>query len=658
MPRLGHGRPITNDDIEKAEQDLAEVGTQRIAAFALTTPVESQSFDFLFPDLQDDEANLLPQAANTPELLKNLGSAMVDTDTAGEDSPIPAAYTYFGQFVDHDITLEIQQGFGSGSMQQLLDPAMTPLGVAAIRNALLNHRTPTLDLDSVYGLPAPRDAANGDRMQLGKVTRLNSTTPPTARPAGTEADDFHDLPREPRSEGNIEHDRAAVIGDPRNDENLIIQQLHVAFLRAHNALVDQGLSFDEARRVLRQHYQHVVVHDFLKRVADPAIVDDIVTNGNRWFDPLSEPTFMPLEFSVAGYRFGHTMVRADYNFNSNFNLNDGIPASLEFLFTFTALSGQLGFGTEPASGTDTLPDNWIIQWQNVIGDDAAVMKTRRLDPSLAAFKDGEFRALFALKSLTGTAETPDLAARLAVRNLLRGYRLRLPTGQALAEHLGLQALTKDEVLAAAGSADQRIALEAGGFQFRTPLWYYVLAEAKHFHNGAHLGPVGSTLVAEVLLGLVRRSADSILTQPGWSPSLPSAKPGKFELADLLRLAGVLPGTQTPETYKVVAGDTLSGIAAAKLGDAKRWPQIYALNQALIRDPNRIFAGQVFVLPPRQPVGTIPRLHTVVRGDTLSGIAAAKLGSASRSSEIFALNRAIITNPDRIIPGQVLILPNA
>jgi nucleoid-associated protein YgaU len=649
MPRLGHGRAITNNDIANAAQTLGAAGTERLAAFALTTPVDGQSFDFLFPGLQDDEANLLPQGATTPELLKKLGSAMVDTDVVGEDSPIPAAYTYFGQFVDHDITLEIQQGFGSATMDQLLDPAMTPLSVAAIRNALLNHRTPNLDLDSVYGLPAPHDPANGAKMQLGRVTRLNNPAPPFARPAGTEGDDFHDLPREGRNPGNIEHDRAAVIGDPRNDENLIIGQLHVAFLRAHNALVDQGLSFAEARRVLRQHYQHVVVHDFLKRIADPAVVDDIVANGNRWFDPLSTPSFMPLEFSVAGYRFGHSMVRTAYNFNSNFNLNGGVPASLELLFTFTALSGELG-------DNDTVPENWIIQWANIIGDDPAVMKARRLDPSLAAFKNNRFQALFALKNLQGDTETPDLAARLAVRNLLRGYRLRLPTGQAVAEHIGVQPLTKDEVLAAAGSDDQRLALEAGGFQFRTPLWYYVLAEARHFHNGARLGPVGSTLVAEVLVGLVRRSADSILAQPGWQPSLPSAQAGRFELADLLRLAGVLPGRQTPETYKVQAGDTLSGIAAAKLGDAKRWPQIYALNQALIRDPGRIFPGQVFVLPPRQPVGTIPRLHTVVRGDTLSGIAKAKLGNANRWPEIFALNRAILTNPDRIIPGQVLILP--
>jgi hypothetical protein len=98
------------------------------------------------------------------------------------------------------------------------------------------------------------------------------------------------LAREPRSD-DIVHDRAALCGDPRNDENTIIAQLHLAFLKAHNALVDQGLGFAEARRMLRQHYQHLVIHDFLRRVADPAVVDDILAHGNRWYNTAAEPFF-------------------------------------------------------------------------------------------------------------------------------------------------------------------------------------------------------------------------------------------------------------------------------------------------------------------------------------------------------------------------------
>lgn len=666
MPRLPHGRAITPERFRAARVSLAERSADIDLAFAVAAPVDLQDFDFLFPTLQTDETKLLPQTPDMPAKLKALGRTMEDpVPPAGPadpgDAPIPAAYTYFGQFVDHDITLEVQPAdlpsSESGALPQLLADNMTPLPLEHIRNALRNFRTATLDLDSVYGLPAQRDPANGFKLRLGRNTTLNNQPPPLSRPPGKGLD--NDLPRDPRSASPL-HDRAARIGDPRNDENLIVSQLHLAFLKAHNRLVDQGRSFDQARRILRQHYQHIVIHDFLKkRVADPAVVEDIVQHGNHWFNALAEPFFMPLEFAVAAFRFGHTMVRAEYDFNVNFGFGrPGGPASLELLFTFTALSGEL-------ADFDTLPENWIIEWENIIGEDASVGKARRFDTKLAAVGG---LALFNLQNLQGQQESepsstePADAARLAVRNLLRGYRLRLPTGQAVAEFLNLPVLTPAEIEAAAASPEQVAALQAGGFQERTPLWYYLLAEAKHSQphggGGDRLGPVGSTLVAEVLIGLIRRSDDSILRMSGWTPSLPSAQPGTFELADLLRFAGVLPGSALPlQTYIVRSGDTLSSIAQQQLGDASRWPEIFLLNRASIRHPDLIFVSQVLTLPGDTPMQPPPRIYIVQPGDTLSGIAQQQLGDAGRSPEIFDLNRAVINDPDVIFPGQVLILPS-
>ena len=539
MARLPHGRIVTLGMVQVARMTLAErneeVAQSDRRALIAAAPVDLHDFNFLFPDLQNDPANLLAESPQTVSDLKQLSFAMVDLNQQGgaNDSPIPAAYTYFGQFVDHDITLEVQPAdlppSASGSVSALLADDMAPLPVDQIPKVLRNFRTATLDLDSLYGPPAPRDPQNGDKMLIGTVTNLNGTAEPQIRPPGK--GDDNDLPREPRS-NDILHDRAAIIGDPRNDENLIVSQLHLAFLKAHNRLVDEGNDFEAARRILRQHYQHIVIQDFLKRVADPAIVDDILNQGTPWYDPTYDELFMPLEFAVAGFRFGHTMVRAAYNFNTNFNFADGRPATLELLFTFTALSGQLGFGT----GSNTLPENWIIEWENIIGDGAGVGKARRFDTQLAALITGEAKALFTLRALDGTPE-PGLAARLAARNLLRGYRLRMPTGQAVANFLGLPVLTPDEIRAAA--PDQQQALEAGGFLDRTPLWFYLLAEARH-HGGERLGPTGSTIVAGVLIGLVRRSQDSILSGAEFTPSLPAATAGTFELADLLRFAGVLP----------------------------------------------------------------------------------------------------------------------
>jgi nucleoid-associated protein YgaU len=484
-------------------------------------------------------------------------------------------------------------------------------------------------------------------MLVGSVTSLIGGEKPFLRPPGK--DDFNDLPRQPRSlEPNI--DRAARVGDPRNDENLIINQLHVAFLRCHNRLIDEGHTFRQARRILRQHYQHVVVHDYLDRVADPTIVQDILANGPRAFDPAPDDPFMPLEFAVAGFRFGHSMVRGAYDFNLNFNLSNELgtmPATLELLFNFTALSGQLG-------ENDTLPDNWIIEWENLLDAGGPFDHARRIDTKLV-------EPLFALPDVTGIPEPGD-AGRLAVRNLLRGYLLRIPTGQAVAGALGLTPLTSAQITAAAADPDQASALVAAGFDTRTPLWFYVLAEAAH-GGGNHLGPVGSIIVADVLIGLVKRSQDSIFDVPGgFQPSLPAGPDGQFTLLDLLTFAGVVPGNVPPDPapriYTVVAGDTLRSIAAAELGNAARWPQIFALNRPAISDPNRIFPGQQLTLPDPADASAIPRVYQVRAGDTLIRIANRELGDSRRWTEILDLNRVVIADPNRIFIGQFLILPAA
>lgn len=518
MPRSPHGSVITIDQYHKAREVLAKRSREIPGAFAAFRSEDLQDFDFMFPRLQKDPDNLLPESGETPAKLANLAQTMKEANPGSPDgdSDIPAAYTYFGQFVDHDITLEAV----SAPLPSLLDPKLAPLPLKEIRRRIRNTRTATLDLDSVYGSPAPRD---GDKMQLGKVTALNGQSAPTLRPP--EKDDFNDLPREPRVDDQ-DRDRAAIIGDPRNDENLIVGQLHVAFLRAHNKLVDQGHSFHEARTILRQHYQHIVLQDFLTRIADPQIVDRVFLHGNCFYDAMDEPFFLPLEFSAAAYRFGHSMVRAGYNFNLNFNFSGApgtVRATLELLFTFTALSGQLG-------DSDTLPDNWIIQWENIIdlGSSTNVQNARRIDTQIV-------NPLFNLPGVQGVPEQ-GLAAVLAARNLLRGYLLRIPTGQAIADMLSLETLTPAQIEEAAGSDEQRQALRDGGFLERTPLWYYILAESASQANGQHLGPVGSLIVAEVLTGLVRRSKNSILRQKCWAPTLPSAKKGIFTLADLLNFS--------------------------------------------------------------------------------------------------------------------------
>src|SRR5215208_1122058 len=410
MPRLPHGMDITPDTVRNARNAVDAQIADVPLGFAVTKPVDLRRFDFLFLDLQDDPENLLPVSQDTRDALVALGEAMADAggdDPAKDtDPPISAAYTYFGQFVDHDITLEASSAPGS----QLTAPDLQPLPLNRIREETQNVRTGVLELDSLYGLPAPRV---GGRMKIGEVEKLEEPDFPEQKPllrppeTGPKKADENDLPREGRS-ADVVHDRAALIGDPRNDENTIIAQLHVALLHAHNKLLDEANPpnrFRKAKKRLRRHYQHIVLHDFLKRIADPQLVDETIAL-NRVYDPDEDEFFMPLEFSVAAYRLGHSMVRGNYDFNLNFQ-----PATLEQLFTFTALSGQLG-------DFDTLPELWIIEWENFVDAGVPFTKTRRIDTKLV-------EPLEHLRILTGEEEA-GLARRLAVRNLLRGYLLRMP----------------------------------------------------------------------------------------------------------------------------------------------------------------------------------------------------------------------------------------
>jgi hypothetical protein len=513
MPRLSHGGGLTLEQFREARDNVAE---SRLGFAALAGAVDTRDFGFLFSGLQDDPDNLLPERRRTRDALVDLGKAM--NAGGGGDSDIPAAYTYFGQFLDHDITLELK----SATLPDLIDPNLTPLGRTEIREKIRNARTATLDLDSVYGRPAPRDGA---KMLVGKVDESSG-----GRLQGK--DDNNDLPRRGRNPDVPELDREARIGDPRNDENLIVSQLHVAFLRAHNRLVNQGEDFVGARKLLRQHYQHIVLQDFLKKIADPQVVDETIEQ-NRVYTPDEDRLFMPLEFSVAAYRLGHSMARAEYDFNVNFR-----PATFEQFFTFTALSGQLG-GEGGAPEFDTLPEVWIIEWKNFIDVGAPFARTRSIDTKLV-------EPLFLLQDVRGNT-LQGLRASLAARNLLRGYLLRLPTGQAVARALGqrlqgvrnIPVLTEQQILDAATDAQVQVLQDAEFLQRKTPLWYYILAEAASLGGGQRLGPVGSTIVAEVLVGLVRRSEGSILATQGWQPTLPSGQPGTFTLTDLLKFARVI-----------------------------------------------------------------------------------------------------------------------
>jgi hypothetical protein len=576
LRNIRHGGQILPDDAPNAEpttDKLEEVSLlssvvvaersldgQRLAE--VSTP-----FNYLFDDLaaQFPAQHLPGDSAAVTAALKKLGEAMAEPDPpSGQElqptgnSTIPPVYTYWGQFIDHDITANTDR---QNTVTDITVEDLRPLPPEVVVRDLRNLRRPALDLDSVYGdgptfeggpETAAKDMYDGIRLRLSEVTDRPGIPGDHIPPLG---DNLRDLPRD--GDAQLPEDKTvALIGDGRNDENLIVAQLHVAFLRVHNAVLDWARQqpgypqgdrelFERVRDLVRWHYQWLVVHDYLKTVTLPGVVDKVLLGGNKLFQPRYGEVYMPLEFSVAAYRFGHSMVRGFYDYNRNFGRKNGGPGAVRPFATFEQIFAFTGSARpEPFSGTGapTLPHNWEIEWDRFVdkGDSQPDHFARRIDTQLAPPLFDMINQIS--EENEGLPEAiKDILKRLAVRNLLRGYQLALPTGQAVADALGVRRLSTDELRR--GNSDAvNAALTEGGFLETTPLWFYVLKEAEVRANGNSLGEVGSRIVVETLIGQLRADPGSYLNQDGgWSPEqgvlLDDGEP-IVTIKDLFRFAGL------------------------------------------------------------------------------------------------------------------------
>jgi hypothetical protein len=488
----------------------------------------------------ETEANLL-----------KLGKAMVADHEPPRDGPdaeesgIPAAYTYLGQFVDHDLTFD-----PASSLQQQDDP-----------DGLVDFRTPRFDLDCVYG-KGPDDApylyTSDNRFIQGRPL-TGAASNPNAR----------DLPRsqptDPAQPEDINNARRAIIGDPRNDENVIVSQLQGLFHRFHNKLMSEDTGpassrFARVQREVRFHYQWMLVNDFLPTIVWDGVLKDVIPhhykNTNVRLDPpnviyfdLEHEPVMPHEFSAAAYRFGHSMVRPGYR------LSETVPVLPIF---------DLDPGAS-LTGFHEFRSNWAFDWRRFMdlepldfGDEnnpadpgnknrlqlAYKIDTSLVDP-LGSLPNPPFQPPFSLSG--GTLMS------LAQRNLMRGWRMRLPSGQAVARAMGVQPLKDSEILIGkftgdAGDIKGPITDFADAFKDNCPLWPYVLAETKEVLvtlktkqgdksiKTRKLGPVGGRIVAETFIGLMLSDSSSYFNQnPIWKPSKANVQ-GNFGLREFIKTA--------------------------------------------------------------------------------------------------------------------------
>ncbi len=439
-----------------------------------------------------------------------------ETERDDEEAPeIDAGYTYVGQFLDHDITLDDR----SNDLTTPTDPY-----------TLKNFRTSQLDLDSVYGKGPSQspELYEADALHLKVGSALTGSSDTKAV----------DLPRKANGQ--------ALLGDPRNDENRIVAQLHAIFIRFHNQLADQikrqnpSLSnnqiFERARQQATWHYQWAILTDFLPTMTGQRTTDAIVQRNNtgwntnlRFYTPCAN---MPVEFSVAAYRFGHSMVRAFYRINDNV---DRLP-----VFTPTHAPGTdlTGFGPSPS--------NFAIDWKFFF----QMQPTRQINMPQASYKlDNSLTFALSQLPLPATGTGP---ASLAKRNLMRSVQLGLPSGQEVARAMGITPLPDSQILVgkATGDAADAAAITdiSPAFAGKSPLWVYVFAEATAraytVRNGQiegeqsspfRLGPVGGRIVAETFVGLMKSDPNSVLNQPNFRPSQNlTNRQGNFGFKELVR----------------------------------------------------------------------------------------------------------------------------
>ncbi len=472
------------------------------------------------------------EANSKPGAKIQKGDNAIGEKDSDENFRIPAGYTYLGQFIDHDITFD-----PTSSLDKQNDP-----------DALHNFRTPRMDLDSMYGT-GPDDQPflyhkGGTHFVLGENISFDGKKRP-------------DLQR------NIATPARAITGDKRNDENKIVSQLHGLFLRFHNVVYDflaakpeaQGKSaneiFAKAQAMVRWHYQWIIIHDYLPRVCGSATVKAIMNTKDgtpdlKYFKPHSGLGYLPVEFSGAAFRFGHSMVRPSYHLNPD----------LEKKFTAHNIhikfkDGDLDFNRIPifvkpsAQSNETslnafgaLPKGWAIDWRYFFDD----LGGKRGLPQPSYKIDSLL--VDPLAALPDHAGMPVNLQSLANLNLLRGKSLGLPSGQAVARRLGLEPLKDAELYKidglARGATDPRKALLTdckNNFANNAPLWFYILREAELKSKSQHLGPVGGMIVAEVLIGLIALDRRSyVQMEPRWQPG-PDAlggKRGTFGMSDLIK----------------------------------------------------------------------------------------------------------------------------
>jgi hypothetical protein len=421
--------------------------------------------------------------------LVELGNAMrYRREREGTLTP-RSGFTYFGQFLGHDLTHDT-----------------TPLGGPyAAPEQTPNYRSAAFDLDHVYGGGPAGSPYLYEGEEGAETFKMGSTVPGGYR---------RDLP--------FRHDRVMIgdLSDRRNLDNLILRQIHVLFLKFHNEAVRQlqnnselaeatdlprhATLFECARRLVSWHYQWIIRHDYLPRIVHAGVWKQ------RLNSRASSGFAIPIEFSLAGFRFGHSIVRSVYRLNGRRRR--------------VKIDDLMALGQKAAA----IPDDELVEWGaffDGLPTSGSRVSSNFIDTSLSE----EMHRLSSGTITLGSESEAINPSTLPVRTLLRGARARVASGQEVAEALVSQGqiaaserLTSSEL--SRDTCDwSGSALRHNALQNNTPLFYYILKEAELKTGGLTLGPVGSHIVAEVIQSALESDPHGYLATAGPAWKLPSWK---------------------------------------------------------------------------------------------------------------------------------------
>ena len=443
-----------------------------------------------------------------------------DANTPAEENPnLPSGYTYLLQFIAHD----------------MVNTSISLAATEGRRFGFQNARQQPLTLDTIYGggpdvtpqayefsricaqsrgfMPRTRLRAGRVRDRSGKTAGMPFADIGRAAPIDVMDDG---IPGGGSAACCLRTE--ALTADARNEDQALVAQVTLLFHRLHNFVLEQldlalppmtapdaYRNFICARYIVTLFYRKIIVKDVLYRLLDPSVyryyflpgIDKtrLVSDKDAWGR-------IPVEFSHGAFRCGHAMIRNSYRVNSDEALDSG---------------RAMQFSSRRSPAFTPLSEDWVVKWEQffeINGKNRPRNYSRRLRPNFSSLARSEFFFAPLIPNADGNGD----AAGLPNRDLVSAVFARIWSVPKIIDALRTRSAELANFLPA---YDEHIpaltnwlkaTADPGGMteQFEPedivaiandpPLPFFVLYEADVKHDGQRLGPLGSIIIAETMVG--------------------------------------------------------------------------------------------------------------------------------------------------------------